>query len=538
MYHSLSTTYFQTIHSEIHNDLKYTIMRPLDNPLMLFSADGTALASIHLRCRDQKNKGRALFTTRPRRSNVVCDFQGLIDRDDQKFELVISNLTNLGHINFNILKTDEKVNTVNPGGLNEINELRPYESYAVQCDYTQGNTELILSTIKNTDKITGETTKVTVKEAESAPEKPQGTYLSLSVVPEITKKELVDLFKNTTWKCVDMFYIKEKVVKSSYMDYNDEMYSRNSWRLYGGPMPHPAAAGGAPLYPMGSLSRGAGAGASVMASPAAGGMQLQQHSLDNVSDVLRSNIDMAIMRGESMESLEDKSKELSEGSSKFRDKAKKKPGIFTQLVDKLTPKKKESKPVYKEEDLSTLMKNYKDNAAKAKQLQNERMADLAKSAAEDSEGDDADMMSPQNNIVDDSFASTIKSGEQMTVNSMQTGNNYDYDYASSPCMICLSVSDKLQFRDALTDKELQTMATDMMTDIVKNSAKQLLQLLSKRYEEEKSCVFCMDGKEDGQRLDVVFYQCGHQCCHSACVKVYDKNTCPLCRAHITAMINV
>jgi len=72
--------------------------------------------------------------------------------------------------NFNIFKKDIKTDRVNPGGLNEINELRPFESYAVQCDQ-ENNGVLILNSIKETviDKNTGEKKEIiiTVKDDEN-----------------------------------------------------------------------------------------------------------------------------------------------------------------------------------------------------------------------------------------------------------------------------------------------------------------------------------------------------------------------------------
>lgn len=49
--------------------------------------------------------------------------------------------------------------------------------------------------------------------------------------------------------------------------------------------------------------------------------------------------------------------------------------------------------------------------------------------------------------------------------------------------------------------------------------------------EANKCVICLE-IDDG--LDLLYYQCGHKCCHYKCGKLVDK--CPLCRQHITAYI--
>src|SRR3990172_3988924 len=177
----LNSQYFLTVDSRTDNGFEYTIVIPKDSPLILFSkVDGLPIASIHLKC---QTGSKSLFTKRPYESSIKCDFQGIINKEGQEFEFVITNLCADGMINFNILKQDIKVDQVNPGGLNEVNELRPFESYAVKCDQANNKT-MILNAITNAS--TGE--KVTVNEDELSGT-PQGTYFFLSVVPQIDKKE-------------------------------------------------------------------------------------------------------------------------------------------------------------------------------------------------------------------------------------------------------------------------------------------------------------------------------------------------------------
>ena len=74
------------------------------------------------------------------------------------------------------------------------------------------------------------------------------------------------------------------------------------------------------------------------------------------------------------------------------------------------------------------------------------------------------------------------------------------------------------------------MAKAQITDAVEQHSKTLLESLERVYTSEECCV-CMDDKPD-----VVFYQCGHQCCHQACGVTLTK--CPLCRSFIRSKLSV
>ncbi len=178
----------------------------------------------------------------------VPRFQGLVDRDDQEIELVITNLSRDGMINFNLMRTGGSVREVNPGGVNEINELRPGETYVVQCDQNAGNRPLKLCAIKN---VKGEAS-ISVREdletaaAEAArtkqPPKTQGTELFLSVAPESVDSakrlaphtvpaiiRLGQAFVKTVWRCPPsgLFVVVEPTKQPD----EPKRPSRGDWRL-------------------------------------------------------------------------------------------------------------------------------------------------------------------------------------------------------------------------------------------------------------------------------------------------------------------
>lgn len=200
---SLSSKYFETTFGKSIGNYSYYIVRPKGNPMVLFSnIDGTPLASVQVRCQEGQI-GNSLIT---RRLNGETNFQALINQDHQEFEFVITNLTGEGMIKIDIMKNEDKVVDVDPGtakgGVNQVNELHEYQSYAIQCDQ-KDNLSFILDSIKKSDG-----SNITVKEAEDE-KKTQLAKYWISVVAEAGKPELVQKFTETFWACPDVFVIKK-----------------------------------------------------------------------------------------------------------------------------------------------------------------------------------------------------------------------------------------------------------------------------------------------------------------------------------------
>jgi hypothetical protein len=431
----LNPKYFKVVHSQTHDNYDYKVVQPLGNPMVLFSVGSeednssitpivpvTPLASLHLRCKDTEyskdtgNKARALITKRPENSGFECDFQGLINKDGQEFELVITNLSSDGTINFNIMKENTKVNMVDPGGLNQVNELRPLESYAVKCDQKDNKTLILHSIYKNDKK--GRMVKLTVGEDESSNKvEKQGTYYYLSVVPQINKPDLVAKFKNTKWACVDLFCMKTEV-KKYYDRSGDTVFEEEPGEDIGF------------------------------------GLFGEDVYYDDSEYVEESGEDIGF-------------------------------GLFGECIP-------QSKPTV-------------DHLSEAK-------------------GD----------IIKDSYASAVSGGKEIDVYSSFSGIEYSYDTASEPCVIGLSISEKIEFKDEELDDTMLELAKDLLTDVIKNASKDLLEKITKIYKSE-ACSICLEDDED-ERLDAVFYQCGHQCCHYKCSEKLNK--CPLCRCVIKGLLQV
>ena len=138
-------------------------------------------------------------------------FQGMLNMPDQAFTFTISNLSNEGMINFNILHTPHRVSEVDPGpayGINEVNELHQNQSYTIEADQRNKRKMILTGKTKAVKdlKISAEKqVPLTVKDSE-ATETPMGLYFYLNVVPDKACKELVDKFaEGTVWKAAPGF---------------------------------------------------------------------------------------------------------------------------------------------------------------------------------------------------------------------------------------------------------------------------------------------------------------------------------------------
>lgn len=454
----LNEKFFKKIYSESQNDSEYFVVRPLDYPLILFSKkDGSPLASLHLKCQDNNfqndaigNRGRAIIAKRPFQSSTKCDFQGMINKDGQEFEFVITNLCNEGMINFNILKTDMAVKEVNPGGLNQVNELRPFESYQVQCDQN-GNKVLILNSIKKEED---ESSKITIKEAENEAKfenkKAVGTYYHLSVVPQINKPEMIEKFKETEWGCVDLFCLKVPRIPS---------YGFHSIANHN--------VAGNTYYPMYSDTR----------------------SGDNRSELLS--------RGSSMMQLC--------SAPSYNLKTKK--AVWCSAAEEL-----DESYAFDDNDIDIPEKEGLESFNDLKVEDGKKTDSLDK-------------------LISESFAAKVDSGRTINVYSAESGIEYNYETCSQSCVVGLSISSNLIFREEAPLEVLVLEAKELLKDVLVNSSKTLLEALTRIYKAD-ACVICLETQEE-KPLDCVMYQCGHQCSHFECGKTLSK--CPMCRNHINAV---
>lgn len=137
------------------------------------------------------------------------------------------------------------------------------------------------------------------------------------------------------------------------------------------------------------------------------------------------------------------------------------------------------------------------------------------------------------NVVDNSLASTVESGERVTIRSNKTGFRYRYNVSSNVtgklCCLGLSVAPGLRFGPALTNEEIRQAAEMQIKDHRENGMRVMLREL-KVYASDHCCV-CLEAN-----VGVIFYRCGHKCCCNVCSQELKDPKCPICRAHITARL--
>lgn len=578
---SLNVQYFEKVHVESREGVQYESYRPRDKPMVLFSlVDGAPLASLTLRCQTTSTqvssdgtRGKALITARPDNStDDLQKFQGLIDRDGQEFELVITNLSSSGHINFNVLKSDEKVSTVNPLGLNEINELRPSESYAVKCSQ-ENNLSLILSSIK--DEATGASVSIKQDEDHSKQtgEKTKGTYYFLSIVPEASNKELCTKFEKTVWRCVDLLVRETKVTQPLFAPHP---YANGLWgNTFGNDGNYGNAMYENTRYVPNRASHiGRGMGRRMdggAALPVAKGIRKCVKKSNMITDECERNVNVPLIGvntiGSSLKnashdltSLSYVPKDITPGlnlsssglkvSDEYRPMPKtldelrpiNKPKVayetnmlYSDLMDscKLKPKYAQEENCKmnfdEEEDEEEWDEEEEDEDELDDYESEENLALNAKYPPRpSSKSKSTTSLSQQDDVIMSSHAASIKYGKHIQVNSTETGIVYDYDKSCARCVVGLSVSDKLEF---YPEPDMQELITDSKDIIQEYLEKKYVQVLEKTYDLGDCCI-CLD--EDP---DTVFYQCGHKCIHISCIDK-DINKCPVCRTRISAYLKL
>ena len=230
----LSTQYFTLVCSQSMQDAEnknteityYGYVPNYGHPICLYSEDGVALAALDMRFQNKSeyNNGENSFIMEiPKKNNNPQHFEGIITKNDQPIEFVITNLTGI-YLNFNISKYSDNNNIYygkdNDNRINEVNELRPYETFEVKSDVTNENKIMKLMTYKNDNN-----EKVLLKDAIKNGNivKPTNTtdvmYLYISVSPqnsdtfETIDKGVKNKFKNATWKCIDNFILSRKITR-------------------------------------------------------------------------------------------------------------------------------------------------------------------------------------------------------------------------------------------------------------------------------------------------------------------------------------
>jgi hypothetical protein len=420
--------YFKSLYQATRNNFIYSIIKPLYDPMILFSnVDGSPLAAITLVSTDTNVK--SLITERPFKKSGEADFQGFFNQDNTEFMIVLTNLHPTGYIKIDLLTTNTAVNEVDPGwqknAINSVNEIQPLCSCEIKGNQ-KDSLSFILRAIKD-----NQGQKITVGQTERS-SAPVGTYYYIAVTPRDNNAEHISLFADTYWKCVDFFFIRTPL-NTYAIGTTESMRARD--RLNSGNTTPPS------IF-------------NTSSSPGVYAISFNTSSSPGVHGIA--------FRGRSTD---------------------------------LNP------------------------------YQGEIIAFGGRSTA--------------NNMIQSSYAAQVTSGRTVDVSSNNTGFNYIYDVPSNQtgklCTICISISTQLRFMPSLTDFEIIEAATIALNELIQNGYNRTLINL-KRYRSE-ICVICMDD-DINHRIDCVFYQCGHECCHIECIDRNIVRMCFICRKGITAVLKI
>lgn len=197
----LDQKYFELLLNKKDSNFNYSVYRPINSPIILYCSEtGKPLASIHFFSKG----GRSLIAEVPKSLNYqnFCDFQGITTKDGEEFSLVVTNLSNEGMINFEIIGTNKNRDFL--GQVNKINTLERGRSHMLECDQRTGKS-MILSIAREKDNDSSEG----IKMGEIAEKKDDvGTFFSISITPEVT---ISGDYKDTKWGCLDLIMIREKI---------------------------------------------------------------------------------------------------------------------------------------------------------------------------------------------------------------------------------------------------------------------------------------------------------------------------------------
>mmetsp|Transcript_12353 Transcript_12353/g.19896 ORF Transcript_12353/g.19896 Transcript_12353/m.19896 type:complete len:560 (+) Transcript_12353:77-1756(+) len=489
--------------------------------MVLFSKKtATPLAALMIQAEDLGCM--SMITGRPSPGDATEPyFQGMLNMNDQPFSFVISNLSDKGMFNFNILHTPHRVSEVDPGpafGINKVNELHKNQSYVIAADQ-RNSRQLILSgkTKMVVDKITKEPKQVpeTVGETE-AKVKPTGLYFYLSVVPDKFSKELIAAFaEGTVWRAAPGFV--RKATKTASIT---QKRSHEQSVLQRRPAHY------VPLRMRRAVASNSGQ---------------RRRSYGDITEVCARTQAMGVERAEAMGSQRQAQAAVqrSRGSFARRRKsaaappsqaqssvAKKGPDPLQRPTRGCTSTARENNPKSDEQKRAAEMANALDwlRSANGDTMDEGFGCVEIRDAPAPVQKSECFGAAPVN--IGSTQAGELKYGHHVNVSARKTGHDYMFEHFSEPTVLCLSIWEEMEFLPLL---DLEKNLKNELEDFVKNEGKLMIESLNAIYKIE-SCAIDLESE-----ADTIICTCGHQCINHANVDAKLRR-CPLCRSPITAFV--
>lgn len=139
-------------------------------------------------------------------------YQIIFGKDNTQAGFILTNLCEEGFLKFDIMRDDKVISEVDPGGINRVNEIRPFQSYCVMADYTNENRQIIIS--KSTDSDGKSVTLAS--DAKETKHKKTGDQLYLTITAKTGSESLANYFKETYWATPDIVVVMKGI--SGYLD--------------------------------------------------------------------------------------------------------------------------------------------------------------------------------------------------------------------------------------------------------------------------------------------------------------------------------
>lgn len=570
----LNNNYFKKSHSTSTETHNLDVYKVLKNPIILVSkTTKTPIAALHF------VSSNANTCISKRQNNDAADFQCMIDKDNQAVEFVISNLTDC-NINFNILKE-------NGMALNRCNCLRKYESYSVKCDQ-ENDCEMILKTIKDEK---GESVKVS---QEKTTKNNTSNYYYLSVIPE-GKSWLVDAMKETEWTCMDYIVVKTKkepvhVYRGlSGLAYGDGDYTQNR-RFTRGPLDYVennmndvtrnrsyqtvntnlestygATGPTGPIGLEGDISELDGIEEEDEIEEQAGEFRLISKSVsleENTTNEQSRRYDISSVHipDPTRRNVTDYNESRYTPQYERRNEVpfqqtRVTPGlnlgynevgnhsdlngyrILPLTVDELRERNNTRVPTRNFGVNTVAMtlqnptydlrgQNSAPRFVRSPWLSDDNMVESFSSEP----FENVQQNRPTNisqELINRSQLGRINQGERIVETVTEANIDFDYEVMSCPCKINLSVAVDLVFCN-VSNEDDETDAKDYLNAFLSDDINKNSQTI---YTTEQ-CTICYD--EPSNPPNMIFYQCGHKCCHFECGNKLSK--CPMCRKAICAYL--
>jgi hypothetical protein len=482
---------------ETATDVELALYQPIGYPLVLRSKkDNRYLASVHIMDALAPHI-KPIISGLP---NSGGRYQIIFGKDDTNVCIVLTNFCHEGYVKLDLMRDDRFINEVDPGGINQTNEVRPYQSYEIKADFTNQNRQIIVSKKKTSS---GEHVKLEDDEKKPAGEK-VGDYIYLTVTPRNGVPAFIDYFKETYWVVPD--YI---IVHSPKRVAMNESYGR--------------------LLPTGALPSGFATSARSLVSSRGvvqrGGLESAILSDSSIIQTEESKSDYyckpeCCIVGESEESVG------GSGGGLFG-------GDDDDLDDCAFDMTKSIKSV------KTTTTPELDNAYRGMTLKSPDSCEIMKSKGKTERSLSrgivetspplitpvsatklADIVVPT--AVNTSHVAGIRHGEKLNVHVFNTGVNYLYDLHSPKCVLGMSIIDDLVVGPPAQIDVLE--ATGVLKEYAERLNKKIFEDI--KVFDQENCVVCLE-----EKVNIVLLRCGHLCaCSMECAGPFDK--CPICRTKI------